>query len=65
MTHERRVKTATGFVMAGLAVQLASTAYWTPLTFVLFTIIGVPLVLVGVGLYALTVLKILKEKQAL
>jgi hypothetical protein len=65
MTHERRVKTATGFVMAGLTAQLATTAYWTPLTFVLFTLVGVPLVLVGVGLYVLTVLKFLKEKQAL
>jgi hypothetical protein len=65
VTHERRVQLATGLVIAGLAVQLAATAYWTPLTFVLFTLIGVPLVLAGVGFYALTVLKVLKEKNAL
>ncbi len=65
MTHPRRVQLATALVIAGLGVQLATTAHWTPLTFVLFTMLGVPLVLAGVAVYAFTVLRVLKEKGAL
>jgi hypothetical protein len=65
MTHDRRIQLAAYFVIAGLGVQLATKLYWTPLNFVLFTAVGVPLVLVGVLLYALTVLRILKERKAL
>jgi len=51
--------------MAGLLAQLGSTLYWTPLTFVLFAMIGLPLVLIGIALYARAVLQILKDKKAL
>lgn len=63
--YETRIRRATYVVMVGLLVQLGSTAYWTPLTFVLFAMIGIPLVLLGVFLYATTVFAILKEKNAL
>jgi hypothetical protein len=65
MTHERRIRRSAILILLGLGVQLGSTLHWTPLTFVLFAMLGVPLVLLGVALYVLTVWKILKEKDAL
>ena len=65
MNHEKRIQRAAYFVIAGLLVQLGSTAYWTPLTFVLFAMVGAPLVAIGIYLYASTVWRILKEKKAL
>jgi len=62
---ETRTRIATLVVMAGLLAQLGSTLYWTPLTFVLFAMIGLPLVLIGIALYARAVLQILKDKKAL
>jgi hypothetical protein len=65
MAHEKRIRIAALFVLAGLLVQLFNTVFWSPLNFVLFTALGVPLVLLGVVLYAATVWKILKERKAL
>ncbi|MDQ3266607.1 MAG: hypothetical protein M3Y59_23655 [Myxococcota bacterium] len=65
MTHEKRIRVAALIILAGLLVQLFSTLYWTPLTFVIFAALGVPLVLVGILLYLSTVWKILKERKAL
>ena len=65
MSPERRIRRAAWFVLAGLLVQLCTTIHWTPLTFVLFAAVGVPLVLVGVSLYASAVLRVLKERRAL
>jgi hypothetical protein len=64
-THEQRIRRAAVLVTSGLAVELLSTAWWTPLTFVLFVMVGVPLVLAGIFLYATTVWRILKERRAL
>ncbi|MFY2561278.1 hypothetical protein ACN469_27000 [Corallococcus terminator] len=65
MSHEKRIRRAALLVLAGLLVQLFTTLFWSPLTFVVFTAVGVPLVLLGVGFYAATVWKILKERKAL
>ena len=65
MSHEKRIRVSALFVLMGLLVQLFTSLHWTPLTFVLFAILGVPLVLLGVGLYVSTVWKILKEQKAL
>ena len=65
MSHEKRIRMAALFILAGLLVQLFTTLFWTPLTFVVFTAVGVPLVLLGVLLYAVTVWRILKEQKAL
>ncbi|AKF85299.1 hypothetical protein ACN47A_20770 [Myxococcus fulvus] len=65
MSHEKRIRRAALLVLAGLGVQLFTTLFWSPLTFVVFTAVGVPLVLLGVGLYVVTVWKILKERKAL
>jgi len=65
MSHEKRIRMAALFILAGLLVQLFTTLFWSPLNFVVFTAVGVPLVLLGVLLYALTVWRILKEQKAL
>lgn len=65
MSHERRIRVAALSVLAGLWVQLFTTLFWSPLAFVLFVMVGVPLVLVGVLLYGITVWRILKEQKAL
>ncbi|MCP3097961.1 hypothetical protein LZ198_03620 [Myxococcus sp. K15C18031901] len=65
MTHEKRIRRAALLVLAGLLVQLFTTLFWSPITFVVFTAVGVPLVLLGVCLYGVTVWKILQERKAL
>jgi cytochrome c oxidase subunit IV len=65
MSHEKRIQVAALFVLAGLMVQLFSTVVWSPLTFVVFAVVGVPLVLLGVFLYVATLWRILKERKAL
>jgi hydrogenase/urease accessory protein HupE len=65
MSHEKRIRVAALFVLAGLLVQLFATSFWTPLTFVVFAVVGVPLVLLGVSLYVATLWRILKERKAL
>ncbi|NOK23774.1 hypothetical protein [Corallococcus carmarthensis] len=65
MSHDKRIRVAALFVLAGLLIQLFALLYWTPLTFVISTAVGVPLVLLGVLLYGVTVWRILKEQRAL
>jgi hypothetical protein len=65
MSHEKRIRVAALFVLAGLLVQLFTTLFWSPLTFVVFAVVGVPLVLFGVFLYVATLWRILKERKAL
>jgi tryptophan-rich sensory protein len=55
---------ATAVTGLGLLVQLASSFYWTPLTFVLSAAVGLPLVLAGTVLFLRTVLRLLKSKGA-
>lgn len=63
--HDRRIRQAALLILAGLLVQIAATIHWTPLTFVLFAMLGTPLVLLGVVLFLITVLRILGERKAL
>ncbi|GMU01124.1 hypothetical protein KH5H1_52440 [Corallococcus caeni] len=65
MSHEKRIRVAALFVLAGLLVQLFARFAWSPLAFVVSTAVGVPLVLLGILLYAITVWRILKEQKAL
>lgn len=64
-SYERSVRRAAVFVLTGLAIQLGMQLYWSPLTFVLFAVLGVPPVLIGVGLCLAAVLRYLKERKAL
>ncbi|WP_224248009.1 hypothetical protein [Hyalangium gracile] len=65
MSHEKRIRVAALFVLAGLLVQLGTSLFWSPLSFVVFAGLGVPLVLLGVSLFVATVWRILKERKAL
>jgi hypothetical protein len=44
----RAVRRALGLVMVGLSVQLAGAFFWSPATFLLSALIGMPLVVAGV-----------------
>lgn len=61
----RGIRRAAVFVGAGLSLQLFATLHWTPLTFVIFAMVGTPLVLVGVVVYARAVLGVFKDKKVL
>jgi hypothetical protein len=47
----RAVRRALGLVVAGLVVQLGCAFFWSPATFLLSALLGMPLVVAGV-LYA-------------
>lgn len=65
MSHVKRIQVAALLILTGLLVQLFATVFWSPLTFVVFASVGVPLVLLGVLFYVATVWRILKERKAL
>ena len=44
----RTVRSALGLVVAGLSVQLACAFFWSPATFLLSALVGMPLVGAGV-----------------
>jgi hypothetical protein len=44
----RAVRRALGFVVAGLSVQLGCAFFWSPATFLLSALLGMPLVVAGV-----------------
>jgi hypothetical protein len=46
-TNVRAVRRALGLVMAGLAIQLACAFFWSPATFLLSALLGMPLVVAG------------------
>lgn len=48
----------------GLLVQLGSSFYWTPITFIISAAVGLPLVGAGTLLFLRAVLRILKNKGA-
>jgi len=43
----RAVRRALGLVLAGLAVQLGCAFFWSPATFLLAALLGMPLVMAG------------------
>lgn len=64
-SHARAFRFAAGLAAAGLAVQLAASFYWTPLTFIVSAVVGLPLVLLGALAFLRTVLAIMKSTGAL
>jgi hypothetical protein len=44
-------------VVVGLGLQLVATFHWTPATFVVSAALGIPCVLLGVAIFAFTVLR--------
>lgn len=65
MNATSRVRLALALCMAGLAVQLLASLAWSPLAFIVFATIGVPLVLLGVVIYLATVFGDLRRRGAL
>lgn len=64
-SSETALRRATVITGLGLLVQIGSSLHWTPITFVLSAAFGLPLVLVGAGLFLRTVLRVMKDKGAL
>jgi hypothetical protein len=48
----------------GLCVQLGAAFHWTPATFIISAVVGVPLVLAGGGLFIAAAWRNMKEKGA-
>lgn len=57
----RRAAVVTG---GGLALELLAALHWTPATFILSAAVGVPLVLLGAGLFLRAVWRLMKERGA-
>ncbi|MEQ1885512.1 MAG: hypothetical protein ABL967_10660 [Bryobacteraceae bacterium] len=53
---ERKIKWSSTLIGAGLFVQLASFLWVHPISFVLFLVVGCPLVGLGIVLYLLSLL---------
>jgi hypothetical protein len=60
----RRIRWAGVAAGTGLALQLAAALHWTPATFILSAVIGVPLVLAGGVLFLSAVWRNMKDKGA-
>ena len=65
MIAGRAMRRAAALVGAGLAVQLVASFNWTPGTFVLAAVFGIPLVAAGTVQFGVAVLAILRRKGAL
>ena len=50
---------------AGLLAQLGAAFHWTPATFILSAVVGLPAVLLGGFLFLRAVLRVMREKGAL
>jgi hypothetical protein len=60
----RSVKRAAAVVGIGLAVQLGAALHWTPATFIVSAVLGLPLVIVGSLLFLAAVWRNLKDRGA-
>lgn len=63
-TLDRTLRRAAVVAGLGLVVELVSAVHWTPATFILSAAVGVPLVLVGAGLFLRGVWRLMKERGA-
>ena len=54
---DRRLHRATLLIITGLTVELGCTVWSTPQTFKLLTVVGVPLVLLGIAVLASALLE--------
>ena len=60
----QRFRRAAALVGIGLAVQFIAALHWTPATFIVSVVLGVPLVLVGALLFLVAVWRHLKDRGA-
>ena len=64
MSVTAKIKRGAVIAGAGLCVQLAAALHWTPATFILSVVLGLPLVLVGGVLFLMAVWGNMKDKGA-
>ena len=64
MTALRRMRRALILIAAGLLVQLLCDVFWSPLSFVLFASIGLPLVLAGSAVFLWTIYRVVDPLDA-
>jgi len=60
----RQIQRAAVITTAGLVAQLISALHWTPATFILSAVIGLPLVLLGSLMFLRVVWGFMKETGA-
>jgi len=65
MSEAKSTRIAAVLVIVGSAVEIVSLYRVTPITFLVFTMVSVPLVLAGLGVYVLTVLRVLRRTGGL
>ncbi|MCC5863393.1 MAG: hypothetical protein JJT93_15955 [Gammaproteobacteria bacterium] len=65
MSTLRAVQIALVLCIAGLAVQLLTSLFWSPISFILFASVGVTLVVCGTLIFIWTVLRELRHTGAL
>jgi hypothetical protein len=61
---DRALKRAAVVTACGLALELVAAVRWSPAAFILSAAVGVPLVLVGAGLFLRAVWRVMKERGA-
>ncbi len=65
MNALRAVRLALLLCLAGLLVQLVTSLAWSPISFIVFASVGVPLVVAGTLVFIWTVLRELRRAGAL
>ena len=60
----RKIRRAAVVAGLGLVVQIVAALHWTPATFIVSAVVGVPLVLGGGALFLAAVWKNLRDKGA-
>jgi hypothetical protein len=65
MSESAQIKSALVFILAGLIVEVFCVYRLEPLTFVVFALVSVPLVLVGIGIFVRMVWRALRRSRAL
>ncbi len=65
MSKLRSVRIALLLCIGGLTVQLLTSLVWSPISFIVFAAIGVPLVVCGTIVFIWTVLRELRTTGAL
>jgi hypothetical protein len=60
----RKIRRAAVVAGLGLVVQIVAALHWTPATFIVSAVVGVPLVLGGGALFLAAVWKNMRDKGA-
>lgn len=64
MKEATHIKSALLFILAGLIVEMFCVYELEPMTFIVFALVSVPLVLVGIGIFVRMVWRELRRARA-